>query len=439
MTNLTESEVVSLWQSLLFQPGLTAEEGEAIRIVYPGRPNDERGGDFCGAVVRSDRQLSRGNIEVHVRSGDWQAHRHHLDAAYNQVILHVAMWGSGGVTTLADGKKVPTLALYRYLEGSEHRVRLPCAGVLERLSPPVLAAQLEAAGMSRFRDKAAAFRAMLRQKAAGQCLYEGIMTALGYTRNCQSFQRLAEQLPLEVLEAAGKERIADEDYLAGQQALLLGSAGFLCSAGPLCPKSGPAPSWAARLAEAWTSCWRKAVLSVSDWQLCKVRPGNSPVRRLVALSYLLHRYRQSGLLAGLVNLVASAQDASRLVSGLVVAADRHWTGDPGFGPGGQRPAPALLGRGRAGDIISNVLLPFAYAWGQLGRRASLARQALGLYDSYPRLDENAIERHMKRQLGLDNRLVGTACPQQGLLHLYHTRCTQGKCRGCPLSGDTSRQ
>ena len=45
---------------------------------------------------------------------------------------------------------------------------------------------------------------------------------------------------------------------------------------------------------------------------------------------------------------------------------------------------------------------------------------------------NAIEKHMNNQLGLNSDLVVSARRQQGLIHIYRTLCSQGKCGYCTL-------
>jgi hypothetical protein len=39
---------------------------------------------------------------------------------------------------------------------------------------------------------------------------------------------------------------------------------------------------------------------------------------------------------------------------------------------------------------------------------------------------------MINQLGITRYLVNSAQRQQGLLHIYKTLCSQGKCDSCPL-------
>ncbi len=93
INNLPESQVIKMWQQLLLNRSeLTTEGGEPIRIIYPGRSNDDQGADFRDAVIATKRGVIKGDIEVHVKSSDWRAHRHHQSPAYNWVILHVVVW-----------------------------------------------------------------------------------------------------------------------------------------------------------------------------------------------------------------------------------------------------------------------------------------------------------------------------------------------------------
>ena len=91
--NLAESQLIKIWQhQLLDKTGLTTEDGKPLTVVYPGRLNDGRGADFRDAVISTGRRLIRGDVEVHVKSSGWEGHRHHLDAVYNRVVLHVVTW-----------------------------------------------------------------------------------------------------------------------------------------------------------------------------------------------------------------------------------------------------------------------------------------------------------------------------------------------------------
>jgi hypothetical protein len=119
--------------------------------------------------------------------------------------------------------------------------------------------------------------------------------------------------------------------------------------------------------------------------------------------------------------------------GLLVNASGYWGHHFDFGLTNRGASPAVLGAGRASDIMVNILLPFTYVWARSSGRPELEIAALDAYHSYPRLADNALLRHMRSQLQIGHRKVNSARRQQGLLHVYRTLCTQGRCQCCPLS------
>jgi hypothetical protein len=141
-----------------------------------------------------------------------------------------------------------------------------------------------------------------------------------------------------------------------------------------------------------------------------------PQRRIVGAGYLLARYLGRGLVPGLLQVVGEAdveRGHRRLEGGLMIKRDGYGT---------------LIGRGRAREMVVNVLLPFSFAWAD----GQLREHALELYRNYPRLEENQITREMSRQLLVGSGVVNSARRQQGLLHLYKSFCLERKCSQCPL-------
>lgn len=442
INNLPESLVIETWQDLLLNgTELVTEGGEPIRVIYPGRINDDRGGDFRDAVIAVCGRLIKGDIEVHVKSSTWLAHQHHYDPAYNQVILHVVMWhDTKTATNLQNGGNVPIVELHKYLKGPiSHSppLSMPCLEASKHLWSDVIAEFLDSAGEERFLAKVAKFKADLAQMEASQSLYQGIMSALGYSKNKIPFLELARRLPLQTLESITRGKISDEGCLVRQQALLLGTAGLLPSQrqdGHHENKSDD--KWADKLEKLWAYFNQTEAMSPDAWHLFKVRPNNSPIRRIAAMSYLLIRYREKGIFEEIVNMVRGvplSQGNYRLEKGLMVTTNGYWASHFDFGSGGGIRNPALLGDRRAADIVVNVLLPFTFAWSQLTSQPELGRKAFDLYRHHPRLAANTIEGHMKAQLELGNSLVNSALRQQGLLHIYNTLCTQGRCNCCSLS------
>lgn len=438
--HLTEKQVVEVWQGFL-RSGvpLACTDGKKLKIVYPGRANDDSGADFRDAVVVIDRKVAKGDIEVHIRSSDWSAHHHHLDPVYNRVVLHVVMQDDiGSAVFLQSGQSIPGIALERYApvranapSGSVAR----CSNAGERIGESKVADILEGAGEQRFMAKASEIRRELKQYEAGQCLYQQVMGALGYSKNKLPFQELARRVPLRVLEKISRGMISEEECLGRQQALLMGTAGLLPSQRLILDRERePDEEWVNRLERLWAASRCSFAMSPDEWHLFKVRPVNFPVRRMAAMSHLLFRFRRDGLLEGTIQAVqeAVAGGGSKTPEeAFVVVADGYWACHFDFGVRHRLKNPTLLGGGRAAEIIINVVLPFAFARGEYTLQGSYGREILRLYHGYPGMQANAVERHMKSQLGIGS-LVNSACKQQGLLHIYKTCCTQGLCRQCPL-------
>jgi len=348
------------------------------------------------------------------------------------------------ITTLYNGSTVPVISLRadeatlttgRSVTLDRSAQTVPCAGSISDRPVAVLEEFLDRAGDERFLAKAAGFRSDLKQVGVDQALYRGIMSALGYSRNKDPFLELAERLRLATLEAVAEESTSDEECLHRLQARLLGAAGLLPSQrGGACHRETPAHRYVRDVEKLWSLYHHGYEMAPDLWHLSCTRPYNSPLRRLVAMSYLVTRYRHNGLLSGLLDNfaggAASCRDWRRLEEGLMVTADSYWACHFDFGVSSPAASPTILGKGRVSDIIVNVLLPFTFARGESDGRSELADAAMAMYRQYPKLSDNALVRHMTSQLGIRPRTVNSARRQQGLLHVYRTLCTQGRCDCC---------
>jgi hypothetical protein len=426
----SEKQAALIWQQVVGKE-LTSSEDELVSIIYPGRTNGDNGPDFRDAVIVNKSHLTKGDVEVHVKSSDWYSHEHHADAAYNNVILHVVMWHDcNSATLLQSGKPVPVLCLAKALRHQAYLLpqQLPCFQILDHVDRQTLEKLLKAAGEERFKQKAMHFQAELKQEEAGQVLFRGMMRALGYAKNTKPFEDLADRMPLNSIES--------EKGLAPKQALLLGTAGLL----PSQRRQGKfaREKEVQELEQIWQSAGKKVKpMKESDWNLSHIYPNNSPVRRIVAQSYLLERYCEEKLLAGILQLVKEAPLPGGhrvLENGLTVAGDGYWQDHFDFDVRSKTKIPALLGNSKAGEIAVNVVLPFAFSWGKMFNEPELMKKAMELYNSYPKLAENEITRQMTKQLCLEEPPDFTACHQQGLIHVFRNYCREGRCSQCPLAG-----
>jgi hypothetical protein len=434
----SEKQAARIWQQLAGKELTTTEDG-LISVIYPGRPNGDNGPDFRDAAILNESHLMKGDVELHTKSGDWYRHKHHVDAEYNNVILHVVMWyDCNSATLLQSGKVIPSLSLAKALQHQAYLLpqQLPCFRILDHMDEQTLEKILDSAGQERFEQKAMYFQAEILSwaprelsagQAAGQVLFRGIMRALGYAKNTKPFEDLADRMPLNFIEST--------EGLTLKQALLLGTAGLLPSQRP--QGNSAAGKETLELEEIWQSAGKGIkTMKEGDWKLSHIYPNNSPVRRIVAQSYILERYYEGKLLARILQLVKEAPMPAAhraLENSLTVAGDGYWRAHFDFNIRSKTRMSALLGNSKAGEIIVNVILPFSFSWGNIAGEPELVTRAMELYDSHPKLAENEITRHMAEQLCLERCFDFTARSQQGLIHIFRNYCREGRCPECPLA------
>src|SRR3972149_6166391 len=86
---ISEADLSLIWEGQRYPRGALRAGGEVVRAVNPGRRGRGPGPDFRDAVVRLHGEERRGDVELHVRASYFLQHRHHLDPAYDRLVLHV--------------------------------------------------------------------------------------------------------------------------------------------------------------------------------------------------------------------------------------------------------------------------------------------------------------------------------------------------------------
>ena len=440
-TNVSEKTIALIWQRQLIA-SLVTDAGEQLKIIYPGRISSGSGCDFADAVFTIDGEVIKGDIEVHVKSSQWYSHGHHQNVKYNNIVLHVVMWrDSQSPTLLQNGKTVPTICLSSFLGNSldklnhqPHSSRYPlpsCPRATRFSNAGSLSRLLTAAGEERFAAKISSFHTALNQEEAGQVLFRGLARALGYAQNAKPCEELTDRLPLSFLQEV------EPQTSATRQAWILGTAGLLPSQ-RLRLRYNPAEDGEVEELETiWQSGGSAETMKETDWCFFRVRPANFPTRRLIGLSYILARYGKSGLLPGIVKLVKKAPPRTEhrwLENGLTIADQGYWANHFDFGVTNKRSS-ALLGREKAAEIAINTILPFLYAWGEIGAEPKLKKEAAAIYHRYPRSGDNELTRYMKQQLVLKPDVGLSACQQQGLLHIFKNYCRHRNCSQCPVASN----
>jgi hypothetical protein len=87
---ITEDILYFAWQYGMFdRENLFTVTGEKVEVISLGVRNTNSGPDFFGSRIKIGNLTWAGNVEMHINASDWFKHKHHLDNAYKNVILHV--------------------------------------------------------------------------------------------------------------------------------------------------------------------------------------------------------------------------------------------------------------------------------------------------------------------------------------------------------------
>jgi hypothetical protein len=219
-----------IWKSLRIKlSGLQTLEGLPVSILDPGYHNPTDGPDFIGAKLRIGRMKWYGDVEIHWNERDWYHHRHHLNANYNKVVLHVIYEHDDSRKTAyrQDKTRMHTLQLKPYLSdplklflSSYNRPGiLPCSGHISYISNEAFELQLEKARREYFDQKVSDLLrfydpAQPPSRAWLQMVAVGLFDGLGIAHNRAPMQKLCKSLISDLPEDGTRE-----DYI--HQALSL--------------------------------------------------------------------------------------------------------------------------------------------------------------------------------------------------------------------------
>ena len=183
---------------------LQTTDGRSVEVIDPGLHNMHAGPDFFNAKVRIDGVMWVGNVEIHERSADWFLHGHDTDAAYNNVVLHVAAVVDADVVT-ERGDHLPqvqlevpqhVLANYRRLLAFDRYP--PCRDAVLPLDSIKKRTWLSALLAERLNEKTEAIRRRVElfEGSWEAAFFATMARSFGFGVNSEAFGQWAERLPL---------------------------------------------------------------------------------------------------------------------------------------------------------------------------------------------------------------------------------------------------
>jgi hypothetical protein len=108
---MQEALLQYIWKHSFFEnKEYLADTNEKVIVLDPGTQNHDSGPDFINAKMRIDGTIWVGNVEIHLKSSDWKAHKHNTNPAYDNVILHIAQNIDTGCFNTIN-RRIPCISL----------------------------------------------------------------------------------------------------------------------------------------------------------------------------------------------------------------------------------------------------------------------------------------------------------------------------------------
>lgn len=377
---------------------LALVDGRKLNVLKTGWHNHESGPDFFNGSIEIEGIQWNGNIEIHIKSSDWYAHKHQEDRAYDNVVLHVVYQFDKLV--YIGNEEIPTLELKPFLDQKhwfsydtlmKNSTWIPCENQLSQVDSLYYLKQIESALIERLERKSALLHRRFQSLNSdfNQLQYEVLAQAFGNKVNSIPFVELAHRMPIKVIWREGKEMIPN---------LLLGAAGFLESHRDFSANQRMQLDWKfLRIKHNFQS------MEISSWKFKGVRPKGFPPIRITQFAHFLSAFEHD------FNLVEKP-----------IEFWHTFFESPIF-------LNCKLSKSFQHLILINAIVPLLFWYGDFYSDSNLKQKALDLLESLDSEKNELISNWKKR--GIESK---SAADSQGLLELKNEICNRKKCLSCQI-------
>jgi hypothetical protein len=408
-----------IWENRLFKcENLQTVAGEKVEIISVGKRNSDSGPDFFNARVKINETVWVGNVEIHRFTSDWERHNHNADAAYNNVILHVAEIIDKPVFR-SNGEEIPSVVLNypaalktNYQKLLDAKTWIACQSQFHKIDPIILQLGFNRLMIERLEDKTSEI--LLRLQANNNdwnaTFYQMLARIFGFKVNAVPFELLAKSLPIEILAKHKSNHFQLEALLFGNSGLLndqlLGDDYFI------------------NLRNEYSFLFKKYQLKGIEshlWKFMRLRPGNFPTVRISQFAALIHRSH------GLFSKIIEIESLNELKLLFKIQASEYWNQHYNFNKKSKLNSIKELGESSINTIILNVVIPFLFVYGDKQNKEYLKNRSLEYLEQLPSEENSIIEKW--QTLGVESR---SAFESQALLQLKNKYCEQKKCLNCQI-------
>lgn len=411
-----------IWRFQLFdQLPLRTIDGQLVEVIQRGLWNKiDSGPDFSMAQIKIHDQIWAGSIEIHIKSSDWDLHKHSEDRAYENVILHVVYEHDKEVKFMVE-RNIPTLELKSFIAPivlhqynqllENNRNFIPCEKSVDLLQREKLDFWLERLLVERLERKVGELENefLANNKNWEQLLFKKLAYAFGLKINADAFVNWANSFDFEVL----MRNQLNPDYV---HALFFGQAGFL--------DFDSNDDYVIELQKDYKFLqlkYRLVGVHASIFKFFRMRPSSFPTVRIMQLATLYSHYQ---------NLFAFLMGTQSIEKIKGIFEDIEY---PEFWKNHFRlenESSVISVKSISNDliyrIIINVIIPMKFVYAK-HRDIDIVDQLLGWLTELPAEKNTIISGYSKLGLKAKN-----AFESQAYLELKKHFCNEKKCLNCAI-------
>lgn len=397
--------------------GRATTDGESIEIIHPGDYNPDSGPDFFNAKIRIGETIWAGNVEMHVNSSDWYSHKHQVDSAFDNVILHVVV-NNDKVAVTSKERVIPTLKIeypdrldWDLMHLTSSGKWIPCENSISLHNQFTIRMWLESILVERFEQKTNFVLDLVNQNQGSweEAFYISMAKSFGLKANTIPFEMLTKATPLKILSK-------HKNSLFQLEALLFGQSGLL-------PETGFADEYSEALSKEYNYLRNKFNLKPIQghlWKFLRMRPTAFPTIRIAQFAYLV--YNSASLFSKIIE-IRDIKDILRLID---AETSEYWKTHYIFGKESDHSI-KHLGESTIRIIAINSIVPFLFAYGIKRNNPALREKAVELLEGI-KPETNTITQGFL-SLGIK---AESAFYSQALIHLKTNYCDPKKCLYCHL-------
>ena len=429
---MNESFLHFLWQFQNFDKlNLQTTDNEVVEIIKVGRLNSDSGADFQDARIIIGEVEWAGSVEIHLKSSDWDIHKHQFDTSYQNVILHV-VWEDDKPILRKDGTKIPTITLReradknllrKYEAMMESKAEMPCQNQFREVDDIKKISMLDKVLMKRLQDKSLIVSQFLQENKQDweETTYQILAKNFGFKLNAEPFLSLSKNLPLKILQ---KHR----DNLGQIEALIFGVAGFLQNEN----NEIEWDDYRKNLRKEFQFLASKyqlhdKVLGQHEWKYLRLRPANFPTVRLAQFAKFIHEN------ANLFSILIHLENVKSLAKILKVKQSDYWIEHYVFGKKSEGNVPTL-GNTSVENVVINTVVPLLVTYANQKDNRDYLGKAIRLLEEIS-AEENNIIKHWQ-SMGLR---IKSAFDSQASIEWYNHFCLAKKCLECNVGVDILRK